>query len=245
MSRLAFIRSHVETRVPGALSTYQPCSAPALPTGIASLDRLGVPVGGLTQICAPSPISSGSTSLLVSILEQQTTNGRFCALVDAGDSFDPAGAERSGVFLNRLLWVRCSRQGNERKRVRFKPLEQAFKAADILVQNGGFSLIGIDLRDIDDRDLRKVPLTTWFRFARVVERTEMALIVLATYPAAQSCAALTLDIRTVGVSWSNRDHDSHTVLLRSAEHQLEVCRDRNRKLQQSVKPVYTSIPKWA
>ena len=245
MSRLALIRSQVEIRVPGALSTYQRCSTPTLRTGAASLDQLGVPVGALTQISAPSQVSSGSTSLLISLLEQLTANDHFCALVDAGDSFDPAGAERSGVSLNRLLWVRCSRFGNERKKVRFKPLEQAFKAADILVQNGGFSLIAMDLRDIDGRDLRKVPLTTWFRFARVVETTEMALIVLATYPAAQSCAALTLDTRTVSASWSNRDCDSHAVLLTSAEHHLEVSRDRTRKVPQAVKPEFISTPKWA
>ncbi len=245
MSRLALIRSHVETRIPGALSTYQRSGAATLQTGVPSLDRFGVPVGALTQICAPSQVSSASTCLLVSILEQLTADGHFCALVDASDSFDAAGAERSGVSLNRLLWVRCSGQGGERKKARLKPLEQAFKAADILVRNGGFSLIALDLRDIEHSDLRKIPLTTWFRFARVVEKTEIALIVLATYPAAQSCAALTLETRTVEASWSNRDCDSHAVLLRGTAHQLEVGRDRTRKAPQSVKPEFIATPKWA
>jgi hypothetical protein len=48
----------------------------------------------------------------------------------------------------------------------------------------------MDLRDIDDRDLGKVPLTTWFRFARVVEKTQMALIFLVRYPAAQAVPRL-------------------------------------------------------
>jgi recombination protein RecA len=245
MSRLALIRSHVETRVPGALRTYQRPVTPMLRTGLSSLDQCGIPVGAMTQICAPPQVSSGSTSLLVSIVARLTGDGHFCALVDASDSFDPEGAERAGVFLDRLLWVRCSRERTARKKVRLKPLEQAFKAADILVQNGGFSLIVLDLSEINDKDLRKVPLTTWFRFARVVEKTEMTLIVLAPYSAAQSCAVLTLDARMVTASWSNRSGDSHTVLLSSTDHQLEVARDRARKEPQSVKPAFISTPKWA
>jgi hypothetical protein len=77
-----------------------------------------------------------------------------------------------------------------------------FKAADILIQNGGLGLIVIDLGDIEERLVRKIPLTTWFRFARVVEKQPTALVVFATYPAAQSCAALTLHIKNPEAHWN-------------------------------------------
>ncbi|HET6936464.1 MAG TPA: hypothetical protein VFI72_16600, partial [Candidatus Angelobacter sp.] len=128
-------------------------------------------------------LSSGGMGFLLSVLGQGTGQGEFCALVDAADCFDPLSAENAGVELRRLLWVRC------RQRDRLKPLEQAFKAADILVHNGGFGLIAVDLAGIEERYLRKVPLTTWFRFARVIEKIPTALVFLMSYPAAQSCAA--------------------------------------------------------
>src|SRR6185312_14051101 len=93
---------------------------------------------------------------------------------------------------------------------RLKPLEQAFKATDILVQNGGFQLIAVDLGGIEEQTLRKVPLTTWFRFARVVEKTEIALVFLAAHPAAQSCSGLTLNAGTVLTRWGG----THTKLLK-------------------------------
>ena len=75
-----------------------------------------------------------------------------------------------------------------------KAVEQAFKAADILIQNGGFGVIALDLGNVDEKLIRKIPLTTWFRFARVMEALPTALVVLLTHSAAQSCAALTLNM---------------------------------------------------
>jgi len=129
------------------------------------------------------------------MLSELTAQEHFCALVDAGDYFDPVSAEDAGIDLKRLLWVRCRKTG------RLKPLEQAFKAADILVQNGGFGLIAVDLTAIESRYLRKVPLTTWFRFARVVERMPTALVFMTNYPAAQSCAGLTLHMNCASSLW--------------------------------------------
>ncbi|HET9837578.1 MAG TPA: hypothetical protein VFR84_05025 [Candidatus Angelobacter sp.] len=151
-----------------------------LQTGIAALDRLtgGIPRRGLTQICAPPQISSGRTTLLLSLMAQVTRAEEFCALVDASDCFDPASAGAAGVDMSRLLWVRCQRMRG------IKPLEQAFRAADIVVQNGGFGLIAVDLGNIDERWVRKTPLSTWFRFARVIEKMPAALVFLLSYPAA-------------------------------------------------------------
>src|SRR6202000_1898438 len=117
-----------------------------------------------------------------------------CAVMDASDSFDPESADATGVCLSRLLWVRCTERG-------MKAVEQAFKAADSLIQNGGFGVIAIDLGNVDERLIRKIPLTTWFRFARVMEKLPTALVIMLPYSAAQSCAALTLNM-SASVEWS-------------------------------------------
>ena len=84
-----------------------------------------------------------------------------------------------------------------------KAVEQTFKAADILIQNGGFGVIAIDLGNVDERLIRKVPLTTWFRFARVMEALPTALVIMLPYSAAQSCAPLTLNM---GAADGNRQN---------------------------------------
>src|SRR5262245_36960740 len=197
MASLALIRAQVESSLPGALTVYERPSPEVFPTGIAALDRQigGIPQSALTQIHAPLNLSSGKTALLVSLMAQVTRREQFCALVDASDCFDPQSAEAAGVNLARVLWVRC---GAHRRKPQ---LEQAFKAADILVQNGGFALIAVDLGNIEEKLVRRVPLTTWFRFARVVEKMPAALVFLLSYPAAQSCAGLTLRLGDAEPDW--------------------------------------------
>jgi recombination protein RecA len=252
MASLAVIRAQVESRLPGALTVYERTATEVFPTGIAALDKQigGIPQGALTQICAAPGMSSdrtsvGKTSLLVSLIAQMTRREQFCALVDASDCFDPASAEPAGVNLSRLLWVRCA------GRRKLPPLEQAFKAADILVQNGGFGLIAVDLGNVPEKLVRKVPLTTWFRFARVVEKMPAALVFLAPYPAAQSCAGLTLHLACAEPHWSNPKNPdaqeiSHAQFLAEVRCEVEIGRSRLRKPSQSANGArFTATPRWA
>ena len=239
MSSIANIRSQVEGRIPGALTVYERSTPEVFSTGIPSLDREmgGVPKGALTQICAPAGVTSGRTTLLLSLLAQVTGKEQFCALVDASDCFDPESADAVGVCLSRLLWVRCIDRG-------MKAVEQAFKAADILIQNGGFGVIAIDLGNVEEKLVRKIPLTTWFRFARVMEALPTALVILLPYSAAQSCAALTLNLGA-SAQWSGRDAVSHTRLISSVEFKVELGRTRAKKPVQSASTNFTVRPQWA
>jgi recombination protein RecA len=236
MTSLSVIRAQVESRLPGALTVYERSASEVFLTGIAALDRQirGIPQGRLTQIYAPQGESSGKTALLVSLMAQLTQREQFCALVDASDCFGPEAAEAAGVNLSRVLWVRCG------EKQRLKPLEQAFKAADILVQNGGFGLIVVDLGNIEEKLVRRVPLLTWFRFARVVEKMPTALVFLTTYPAAQSCAGLTLHLASAEPCWSSLGKVSHSRLLAQLDCQVEV-----RKPVQSAWPSFAARPRWA
>ena len=114
VSRFAFhvsrggVLQERELVVPASRLGDRPAAATVL-TGIESLDALsgGLPRGGLTEICGPA--SSGRTSVLLAVMSKMTGQGEVCALVDAGDCFDPKSAEAAGVELKRLLWVRCSK----------------------------------------------------------------------------------------------------------------------------------------
>jgi hypothetical protein len=257
MASLAVIRAQVESRLPGALTVYGRPASEVFPTGITALDEQirGIPQSALTQIHASVNLSSGKTALLVSLMAQVTRREQFCALVDASDCFDPQSAEAAGVNLARVLWVRCAAHQRLTQHANTAraggPLEQAFKAADILVQNGGFALIAVDLGNIEERLVRRVPLTTWFRFARVVEKMPAALVFLLSYPAAQSCAGLTLRLEGIEPKWSSTEKSggnkpSHAEFLSRLQCEVEIGRSRIRKPVQSAgRPKFAARPKWA
>lgn len=260
MASLAVIRAQVESRVPGGLTVYDRPAPEVFPTGIVEVDEQirGIPQSALTQIHAPLNLSSGKTAMLVSLMAQVTRREQFCALVDASDCFDPLSAEAAGVNLARVLWVRCSAHQRIKpfppQHVNTAraggPLEQAFKATDILVQNGGFALIAVDLGNIEEKQVRRVPLTTWFRFARVVEKMPAALVFLLSYPGAQSCAGLTLRLSGAEASWSSTEKSgtknlSHAQFLSCLRCEVEIGRSRTRKPVQSAnRPKFAARPKW-
>jgi recombination protein RecA len=237
----AIIRAHVERRIPGALTVYERSTPEVFPTGITAIDQEtgGIPKGALTQICAPAGVTSGRTTLLLSLLAQVTSREQFCAVVDAGDCFDSASATSMGVYLSRLLWVRCGDHN------RLESVEQAFKAADILIQNGGFGVIAIDLGNVEERLIRKIPLTTWFRFARVMEAMPAALVILLTHSAAQSCAALTLHVGHAIPQWSGQPTTSHGQIFSDVQFNLEIGRTRTKKPAQSARTNFTVRSQWA
>src|SRR5215469_17897913 len=191
MSSAASLRASIEAQIPSAFAVYRRAEQRTIPTGIPQIDSLigGVPFSALTEICSSELASSGKTSVLISLLAQSTQE-HFCALVDATDSFDPISAQAAGMNFTRLLWVRC-----RKNKSKLKPMEQAFKATDMLLQSGGFGLLVVDLSSFPERLVRKVPLTTWFRFSRVVEKQRAALVFLSQQPHATSCAGLVLQLK--------------------------------------------------
>jgi recombination protein RecA len=217
-------------------------------TGIAPVDELtgGVPRGALTEIFGPA--SSGRTSLLLLLVAQMTAREEVCALVDTSDAFDPQSAAAAGVDLKRMLWVRCGKkvssssfrvsrknraaaEKRETRNEKLAALEQALRAADLLLQAGGFGLLVMDLGDIPPAIARRVPLTSWFRFRRAVENTETALVVIEQEASAKSCASLVL--RTQQSAFSSQHSakaagsmPSHAQLLHGMQLEVEVLNSR-------------------
>ena len=225
----AQIEARLQNRIPAALSL-----APGRERGVlaSAIEGIEIPLSGLTEICAPAAVTSGRSSLLQSLMAQVTSQQHCCALVDASDSFDPISAAAAGVDLERLLWVRCrptkfAKKGKE-IRTELQPLEQAFRAADMILQAGGFLLMAVDLAGIEEKLLQKIPLTTWFRFARAVERMPAALVFLTSSPMARSCAALTLRLKMRLPQWKSITKTvlPHTTLLAGLDIEAEVLRAR-------------------
>ena len=174
------------------------------PTGIAEIDSAtgGLPRGCLTEIVGPA--SSGRTSLLLGVLAAATARQEACALVDAEDAFSPHSAAGAGVQLARLLWVRCGHSA-----------EHALKAADLLIQGGGFGLVIMDLGDTEPRTARRISLASWFRLRRAVEHTPAVLVSVARQSNAGTCASLVIECGRRSTTWSGARSVSR--LLRSFE----------------------------
>jgi hypothetical protein len=188
-------------------------------TGIPTLDALtgGLPRGAMSEICGSA--SSGRTGVMLAALANATQGGEVCALVDASDSFDPASAATAGVNLERLLWIRCCEQRTVFKRASLPgqksgkwastgfafshTLEQVLKVTDLLLQGGGFGMVALDLGDIPAESARRIPLTSWFRFRRVVESTPTVLLLVEQEPYAKTCASLVLRLQMVSIHASS------------------------------------------
>jgi hypothetical protein len=177
-----------------------------VPTGIVPLDALtgGLPRGAITEFFGPP--SSGRTSAMISILAEATIRDEVCALIDGNDAFDPTSAAAAGVELNRLLWVRC------------RKLEQVLKTTDLLLQGGGFGRVVMDLTDLPLSHVRSIPLASWFRFQRTIERTPTVLVVISPESVVKSAAALVLRMAMRGTEWST--------LLTGLNSNIEVVRYR-------------------
>lgn len=191
-------------------------------TGVSELDAVtgGLPRGCLTEIFGPT--SSGRTSLLISILAAATEREESCALVDAEDSFDPSSAAAAGVRLERLLWVRCGHSA-----------EHALKAADLLIQGGGFGLVAMDLGDTPPKTARRISLTSWFRLRRAVEHTPTVLVTVARQSNAKTCASLMLECTRERVAWRSGRAEADQKLLRGIR--VRVAR---RKPERAVAAIY-------
>jgi hypothetical protein len=138
-------------------------------TGLSFLDQViggGLPKGAITELIS-AQISAGSASLIHALLQAAHRNRYFLALIDGRDSFDPSSSGRPGNgCLSYLLWVRCT-----------KALE-AIKAADLLLRDGNFPLVIVDLVFNAPQELRKIPQTSWYRLQRLVESAPTACLVL-------------------------------------------------------------------
>src|SRR5436190_10627188 len=178
-------------------------STTRLTTGLPAIDRAiggGLPKSAITELSS-SQVSAGSALLLHALLHNAQRDGYFLALVDGRDSFDPSASGGLGNRrLRNLLWVRCT-----------KTLD-AVKAADLLLRDGNFPLVVLDLVLNASDELRKIPQASWYRLQRLVETAPTAFLVL-TRASIISSAQLKLSLDN---AWrlADLEHDHLTARLK-------------------------------
>ncbi len=163
---LAALRSLLAARFPE--KTRKPGPGPA--TGVAAIDDAlggGLPAGRLTEIVAGRP-SCGGQVVLARLLAATRAARQRVALVDGADGFAPGTVPPDE--LRHLVWVRCRAPG------------EALAAADLLVRDGNYAVVALDLRGLAERALRKQPATTWYRLQRAAEGGAAAVLVLTPDP---------------------------------------------------------------
>ena len=149
-----------------------------LSTGLPCLEeriRGGLPRGAITELISPvrsaghsvAGASAGSASLIHALVHCAYRDNYFLALIDGRDSFDPCGLNNE--WLQHLLWIRCSKAS------------ESVKAADLLLRDGNFPLVIVDLVLNAPEELRKIPQTNWYRLQRLVELLPTACLVLTRY----------------------------------------------------------------
>lgn len=150
---------HPPSAVPGHL----------IASGVPAFDQAtqgGLRKGVITELISPWP-AAGSALLIHALLQRARRKHFFLALVDGADSFDPQTAGRD--VLPHLLWARCEEAA------------QALRTADLLLRDGNFPIVILDLILNGAKELRRIPATSWYRLQRLVERVPTAFLVLSRH----------------------------------------------------------------
>lgn len=160
-ARLAALRTLLAARFPEKVRGR----GRGVPTGVASIDEAlggGLPAGRLTELVSAGP-SSGGQTVLVRLLCATRSARQRVALVDAADGFAPEAAPPDA--LRHLVWVRSP------------TADAALAAADVLVRDGNYAVVVLDLRGIPIRSLRRCPAAGWYRLQRAAEGGAAAVLV--------------------------------------------------------------------
>jgi hypothetical protein len=134
-------------------------------TGVPAVDEAlggGLPPGKLTELVSAAP-SSGGQTILVRLLAATRAARQRVALVDAGDGFAPESVPADA--LRHLVWVRS------------RTLAAALSAADVLVRDGNYAVVAIDVRGVPAATLRRSPAAGWYRLQRTAECGTAAVLV--------------------------------------------------------------------
>jgi hypothetical protein len=186
----------------------------ALPTGVEGLDGAlggGLPRGRIVEVIGP--VSSGRTAFLFRVLAAATSRGEQTALIDAADAFDPDAAALAGVKLERLLWVRPE-----------KTLD-AFRAADLVLDAGGFGVVAVDrergsrLSTVDCR----LP-SPWPRLSLRAERSGSVLLSIGERREAGTFAAVVLGLRRGAARW--KGGHAAPLLLERLDVRIDILRTK-------------------
>ena len=155
------LRSLVDSRFPTSVRK----AGGGLPTGVPPIDEAlggGLSPGRLTELVSERAGSGGQLALTRLLI---TTRGacQRVALVDAADGFAPECVPDDA--LRHLVWVRP------------RSLAETMAVTDVLVRDGNYAVIVVDLRGLAERELLDLPKAQWHRLQRAAESRPAAVLV--------------------------------------------------------------------
>jgi recombination protein RecA len=170
-----------------------------LSSHIASIDALiggGIARGRISEIIGRP--GCGRTSLAASFAASATRRGEVAAWIDSSGAFDPSSLNAAGADLGRILWAsfKDARRSPTPSadgamppaRRRLSPL---LRAAELVLEAGGFGLVVIDFGDA----AYPLPQSAALRLARAAERSGAAVIAIAPRRMCGTFAAVSLVLR--------------------------------------------------
>lgn len=162
---LASLRQSLREKFPEAHRHALPVEQEPPAKDAASEVRLTFPTGTLNEVVTDRPC--GGLSQWISRLLEEDRDLPL-ALVDSRDGFDPSsyGDEKC----RRVFWVRCSEVG------------QALQVTDLLLRDGNLPFVLLDLHLAAERELRRIPRTTWYRYKTEARQSGVSLVVMAPSP---------------------------------------------------------------
>jgi recombination protein RecA len=198
-------------RLDRTLTSVAPVTPPSVaPLASAEVTQVlagGVPRGQVSEIVGPA--SSGRTSLAWAALAAATARGEWVSLVDTFDRFDPEWGAGAGIELSQLLWVRGQALSKTASAVDpawvpgvrgvsgpgtllERTVDRAIKALNLIVQSGVCTLVVLDLIDAPAQGLARIPRSTWLRIQRVIEGSDITVLLLAAAPLARSAGGVSI-----------------------------------------------------
>ncbi len=142
--------------------------AGGLATGVRSIDEAlggGLPAGRLTELVSGGP-GSGGQLVLARLLMTTRMERKRIALVDVADGFSPDSVPPDA--LQHLVWVRPLN------------LADALAAMDVLVRDGNYAAVVLDLRGVGERVQLNIPKSHWHRLQRAAESRPAAVLIQTT-----------------------------------------------------------------
>ncbi|HEV2170892.1 MAG TPA: ATPase domain-containing protein [Candidatus Binatus sp.] len=175
-----------------------------LSSGLVPLDALtdgGIPRGRISEITGRA--GSGKTSIAASFAAFATRRGEVAAWLDASGTFDPESMMAAGVELRRMLWASMATSRSplvkgERLGVRSRRQSAIVKAAELVLEAGGFGLVVVDFGEAP----RSLTHASALRIARAAERSGAAVIAIAPWRMCGTFAALSLSTNRAETSFS-------------------------------------------
>ncbi len=205
-TRIAEVLAGMRAESARIVSAAEQPAAARLPAGSPALDALtggGLVRGRIVELSGPR--SSGRMSTVLALAAAVQAAGELVAVDDVDAALAPRSAARAGVMLPRLLWVRP------------KTIVDGLKAADWILDAGGFGLVVLYLAQAEDREAwRKRALVRgeapWIRLARRAERAKSALVVVADRPLVGTVAAVSLAAQRARVRWLGGERGGPRIL---------------------------------